>query len=354
MWIYFLTLLLSIIFAKLAVSAKPYEALRNTYRLFAVFSFLPFAFNAMLRGRVGTDWIVYNAYYYEISNGGRSFSEPLFNLLNKILYSISANSALLFATVSFITLLLFFMGIFQNSEMVPYSILLFFATGKYFSSLNQIRQMLAMSIFFYAWKYIKERRPGKYFSCLLAACLIHSSSAIFMPLYFLYGIRYDARRVLRIAGYYCLALPLILVCSPILVRLTRFAWYMDSRFANNFDLIGFTLSALIASFHVWLLYRQENADDGPEPGFMTMLSVMSCLLYFLTSAIPQVTRIAEAYSVLQILSIPNLISGEKNMYIRQAMPAVCALLFICKLLYNVYSTQWWYGVLPYHTLFYPI
>lgn len=353
MWIYILTLFLSLIFAKLAVNAKLYPALTGTYYIFAVLAFLPFAFNASLRGEVGTDWVIYNAYYYEISNGGREFSEPLFNLLNRVLYNISSNSALLFATVALITLSLFFIGIFQNSEMIPYSILLFFMTGKYFSSLNQIRQMLAMSIFFFAWKYIRERQPGRYFVCILTAYMIHSSSIIYIPLYFLYGIQFDSKRLLKIVAGYCLALPLIFVCAPILVQLTRFAWYLDSRFAqNDFDLIGFGISFLIALLHWWLLKRQETRDSDKELGFMTMMSIGSCLVYFLTSSLPQVTRIAEAFSVIQILSIPNLVKGEQNIYIRHIALLMVALLFACKLFYNVYSTQWWYGVLPYHTFFY--
>lgn len=353
MWIYLLTLLLSLIFAKLAVNAKPFPALASTYRFFAVFSFLPFAVNAMLRGQVGTDWVIYNAYYYEISNGGREFSEPLFNLLNRALYNISTDSTLLFATVGFITLLLFFMGIFQNSKMIPYSILMFFLTGKYFSSLNQIRQILAMSIFFFAWRFIRERRPKRYFLCILIACMIHTSSIIYIPLYFLYGVRYSSRRLLKIIACYCLVLPLIFVCAPVLVRLTRFAWYLDSRFAqNNFDLIGFTMSLLIALLHLWLLRRQETQKSDEEVGFMTMICIGSCMLYFLTSSLPQITRIAEGYSVIQILSIPNLVKGEQNVYIRRTVLSAVALLFACKLIYNVYSTQWWYGVLPYHTFFY--
>lgn len=353
MWIYILTLLLSLILAKFAENAKPYPALRDTYRFFAILSFFPFAINAALRGQVGTDWVIYNAYYYEISNGGREFSEPLFNLLNKALYILSTDSTLLFATVALITLSLFFMGIFQNSEMIPYSILLFFLTGKYFSSLNQIRQMLAMSIFFFAWRFIREKRPVRYFICILIACLIHTSSVIYIPLYFLYRIQYSSKRLIKISIGYCLALPLIFVCAPILVRLTRFAWYLDSRFAqNNFDLIGFAISFLIALLHLWLLRRQESEKIDKELGFMTMISVGSCLLYFLTSSLPQVTRIAEAYSVIQILSIPNLAQGERNMYIRRTVLLGVALLFACKLIYNVYSTQWWYGVLPYHTFFY--
>ena len=327
---------------------------------FAGLSFLPFAINSMLRGQVGTDWVIYDAYYYEISNGGRSFSEPLFNILNRVLYAISHNSVLLFAVVGFLTLLFFFIAIFQQSEMIAYSILLFFLTGKYFSSLNQIRQMLAMSIFFFAFRYIREKRPKRYFFWIFVAYLIHSSSVIYVPFYFLYGIRYSTKRLTILAFVYCLCLPAVSLLAPALVGLTSYSWYLDSRFdQSNFDIVGFTVSLLIFCFHLILLRRRERIEDNiaaieteRKDGFMTMICLFSCLLYLLTNAVPQVTRVAESYSVIQILSLPNLVKKERNVRFQATVLCVVAGIFACKLIYNVYSTQWWYGVLPYHTFFY--
>lgn len=362
MYIYLITLIVSLLFAKLASNARPYPALKGTVRTYAICSFLPFALNCMLRGQVGTDWLIYDAYYAEISNGGRRFSEPLFNLLNRILYMISNNSLLLFAVVGFITLALFFAGMYQQSAMVTYSILLFFLSGKYFASLNQIRQMLAMSLFFFAFKYIRERKMIRYFLFILAACLIHTSAVVYIPLYFLYGIRCSTKRLFKAALVYCVCLPVIILMAPVLVKLTRFSWYLDSRFSQNFDIIGFTLSLIIFGLLLFLLRRQEmqaegttgeNAEDLRYAGFLTMISMITCLVYFLTNAVPQVTRIAECYSVIQILSLPYLAKGEKDARIRIAVLVFTAAVLGCKLLYNVYSTHWWYGVLPYHTFFYP-
>ena len=360
MHIYLIMLLPALLFAKLASNVKPYPVLKSTYYTFAVLSFLPFAINSMFRGQVGTDWIIYDAYYYEISNGGRSFSEPLFNILNRMLYAVSHNSVLLFAVVGFLTLLFFFIGIFQQSEMIAYSILLFFLTGKYFSSLNQIRQMLAMSIFFFAFRYIRERRSKKYFFWIFVACLIHSSSVIYAPLYFLYGARYSTKRLAILAFGYCFCLPVLSLLAPVLVGLTSYGWYLDSRFdQNNFDIVGFAVSLLIFCFHLFLLRRREKIEDdrtametGRENGFMTMICLFSCLLYLLTNALPQVTRVAESYSVIQILSLPNMVKKEKNVRFQAIVLCTVAGIFACKLLYNVYGTQWWYGVLPYHTFFY--
>ena len=362
MYIYLITLAVSLLFAKLASNASHYPALKGTVRTFAVLSFLPFALNCILRGQVGTDWLIYDTYYAEISNGGREFSEPLFNLLNRVLYTISDNSVLLFAVVGFLTLDLFFRGMYQQSEIVTYSILLFFLSGRYFASLNQIRQMLAVSLFFFAFKYIAERRMVRYYIFVIIACMIHTSAVVYLPVYFLYRIRFNTTRLIKTAIAYCICLPVIILLAPALVRLTRFSWYLDSRFDQNFDIIGFSISFMILCIQMFLLKRQEvnqaqnEQTDAPEDmtyaGFLTMMSMICCLVYFLTAALPQVTRIAECYSVIQILSIPNLVKREKDVRVRIIVLIICGVILGGKLLYNVYKTQWWYGVLPYHTLFY--
>ena len=358
MHVYLMMLLTALLLAKQASRARPYPALVGTYRFFAVCSFLPFAVNAVLRTGVGTDWVIYDAYYQEISNGGRTFAEPLFNLINRVLYKISPDSVLLFGVVGFLTLTLFFLGMYRQSEMVTYSILIFFVSGKYFSMLNQIRQMMAVAIFFFAFQYISRRCLKKYVFWIVMAGLIHTSAWIYLPLYFLYGIRWNTNRLIKTAISFCLGLPIILFLSRILVRYTRFAWYLSSRFdQSNFDLMGFVLSFLIFFAHLFLLKRQEDRgsegmEADPTQGFLVMVCMISWLVYLLSSAVPQVSRIAESLSVIEIISLPNLSQKEPNQQVKNCVLFAAALMLSCKLLYNTYSTQWWYGVLPYHTVFY--
>lgn len=358
MSIYLIVLLAALLLAKQASRARSYPALAGTYRFFAFCSFLPFAANTILRKGVGTDWVIYDAYYREISNGGRTFAEPLFNMINRILYKISPNSLLLFGVVGFLTLTLFFLGIYRQSEMVTYSILIFFVSGKYFSMLNQIRQMMAVAIFFFAFHYISQKCLKKYVFWIVIAGLIHTSAWIYLPLYFLYGIRWNTGRLIKTAIAFCLGLPVILFLSRILVRYTRFAWYLSSRFdQSNFDLMGFGLSFLIFSVHLFLLKRQETRvpdgmDSNATQGFLVMVCMMSWLVYLLSSAVPQVSRVAESLSVIELISLPNLSQKEPNQQVKKGILFAVAFILSCKLLYNTYSTQWWYGVLPYHTVFY--
>lgn len=93
-------------------------------------------------------------------------------------------------------------------------------------------------------------------------------------------------------------------------------------------------------------------EADPTQGFLVMVCMISWLVYLLSSAVPQVSRIAESLSVIEIISLPNLSQKEPNQQVKNCVLFAAALMLSCKLLYNTYSTQWWYGVLPYHTVFY--
>lgn len=349
MYIYGIMLGISLLFAKLAANAKPYEKIRSSYYTFAILSFLPFAAVSMLRWQVGTDWPIYDSYYYYINHGIQSFSEPLFNLLNKFLYLFSEDSSLLFAVVGFFTLLLFFLAIYQQSPMIPFSILLFFLTNKYFTSLNQIRQMLAMSIFFFSLKFIFQRNALAYYTAILTAILIHTSSVVYLPFYFLYGKEWKSKGLTKTFIIYCFLLPAVILVARVTAHFTRFAWYFDSVYnQNDFYVIGFLTAFLVMNVHLFALHRagQKNV----KLGFMTFMTMISCMILLLTSALPQVERVSEGISVIQILSIPEIVKGESNSRIRRCYLCFVILLYGCKLFYDVYHNHW-YGVLPYHTIF---
>ena len=358
MYVYLIVVAISLSFARLACNTKPYPMLRGTYRLLAVCSFLPFAINSMFRGQVGTDWPIYDSYYYYINHGIRQFSEPLFNLLNRVLYAITPNSALLFAVVGFLTLLFFFLGIYQQSDMIVFSILLFFLTNKYFTSLNQIRQMLAMSAFVFAIKYALKRQVWAYMILMVVATLIHTSSIIYFPVYFLAGRRYHSATMLKGFALYCIGLPIVKILVPLLVRFTRFAWYFDSLYnQNNFYMIGFMTALVIFAVHLCCLNRLERRQnflkngEMEKAGFFAVMSMLPCMIIWLSVVLPQVLRIAEGFAVVQIFSLPFFVKREKDQKWKWGIVILIIGLYASKLLYDVYKNQW-YGVLPYHTVFF--
>lgn len=161
MLVYVITTAVSIFFATYAGRTKDIKNLKSTYICLAIASWLPFAIIGSIRYHVGTDWPIYNSFFYSINQGGERFSEIGFNLLNRFLYLFSKDSQIIFAVTTILTTYFVFRAIYSQSVCIPMSILIFVISADYFSSLNQLRQALAMAIFLYMLYNMYGRETGR-------------------------------------------------------------------------------------------------------------------------------------------------------------------------------------------------
>lgn len=353
MIVYLIMLSVSVFFAVYAQNTKRYPMLDSSYRLLRACSSLPFIVVSVCRFEVGIDWnYIYSPYYYYINHGITQFKEAGFNFINNFLYLFTEDSWILFAFVGLITNVLFMAAIYQQSEDIPFSILLYFLMSYYFASLNQIRQMLAMAIFVYSLKYIYARRWKAYMAWVLLAISIHYSSVIYLPVYFIYGKEKSSKQTIAILAGCIAGLPVIKTILVGVVTYTSYGWYLSSVFAqNNFYLLGFLVNSFYLLLHILYLKRNELAKKKDTiSSFMSNMTLLSTIVLLLSAVIPQITRVADGLSVIQIFSIPRMISREKNRIVRGLY--ILSFLSVCtgKFLYDTFINQW-HGVLPYQTIF---
>lgn len=350
MFIYVLMLLISIYFAVYANDTKPYPMFHTSYRVFAVLSALPFLLVTVLRYQVGTDWTyVYEPYLYYIKNGITEFSEVGFTLIYRFFGIFTNDSWYVIAFIGFMTVLLFFCAIYQQSSMIPFSILLFVITNKYFTSLNQIRQMLAMALFIYSLKYIYQRNWKGYFLLNILGSSIHTSSLMYLPFYFLYGKKATVKSCAGVLGLGLVTFPVVRVLLPKLVALSRYGWYLNSQYSqNNFYFLGFAVTLFFALLHIFCLYRNHKEDLRFH--FMTYVMLASTILLLYSAALPQILRVSEGLSVIQIFSFPEMLKKEKEEKIWMILWLLIVGIYVVKLLYDVYVNQW-YDVIPYRSVF---
>ena len=319
-------------------------------KFFILLSFLPLTLVAMLRHEVGTDWPIYYHHFYSINNDGLLFKETGFNLLNRLIYLFTDNYAVMAAFVALVSCIFFFKAIYQQSDNYALSILLWVLTATYFTMLNQQRQMLAMSIFFYACRYIKEQKFVPFLLwCLLALCF-HTSVILVIPVYFLYkiNIRIQTQIILTIAGVF-MWYPLNKV-ALLLFSQSSYGWYLDSAYnQNNFYLIGYIYSVLVLCIYYFLYLCNSNQTDLGCNMALKMQWISVILLMFSTS-IPQVSRAGVYFSSIVILTLPTMLLRERNHVRRSIYLLIIASFFAAKLFYDIYSNGW-YNVLPYQTFF---
>lgn len=362
MFWYLLATVLSMLFAAAAQKLKGKADLelscgtfhyRSSYRLLAVLSFLPFFLVAAIRFEVGTDWPIYLDYYHWINDGIKSYSEQLYNLINKFVAWCIGDFQGVVVLVAFLIYFFLYRAIYDQSDSFALSVLIFFISCSFFASLSQIRQAMSMAIMLYAYKYVRERRLLPYvFWCILASS-IHAISLVYLPLYFVARIRPSVRRYVTVLALFAVSLPALYLLSNTLIRLTKYAWYLSSSFntgseANNFYVAGFVFQ--LALLVIMVFYRFNNGGEDPTYDGMMNCQFLALLTLLFTPVLSQVLRVSQCFGYCQILLIPRVIDREKNRTRRIVLYILILGLYTVKMIYDTYYLGW-HGVLPYQTVF---
>ncbi|MFM6994747.1 MAG: EpsG family protein [Sediminibacterium sp.] len=158
-----------------------YGKLDKTSRLFALFILVLFS---GLRYGVGVDYFSYEDLFY--SGELAAWIEPGFYFIMEIVRNFDNSFTTFNILISFLTISLLFFSLREYDKAFVISLSLFFFSqsglGFYF---NGIRQGMAAAIFLFSYRYIEGNLFIKYCLCILAASLIHVSSLLLLPFFFL-------------------------------------------------------------------------------------------------------------------------------------------------------------------------
>lgn len=149
----------------------------------------------------GTDFGTYRQLYAGTPNFIlKEESEWGFFLINKILYSISTNSQIMFFTYALITNILMVYGSMKCSTKFELSIYLYITTFCYYSTFNGMRQWVASAILFAGFQYMLKRDLKKYLIYVFIAYTFHNSSLVMIPMYFIVNRKFMSKWTLIIIG----------------------------------------------------------------------------------------------------------------------------------------------------------
>ncbi len=359
---YVVAVLLSMVCASYAANVKQIKSLQGTYRILCVLAFLPMTFVSMFRYEVGTDWPIYNEYFYRISAGIDKFTEPGFNLINKVISLFTDDSWWLFAVCALCIGIFTFKAFMEQSVNPAFSILVYVLAGSYFNSQNQLRQAFAMSIFLYAFKYIKARDWKKYFFWMLIAASMHVSALLYFPVYFLYGLKVCVPVICYSFVGLCATLPVLKKILVFLISKTKYNWYFNSVYnTNDFNLLGFLVSAgflvlLLFYYSYYNKYSERNSKDGEavqdkEYNLLLYMYFAANVSTLFSSAVPQMSRITALFTFVSSLLFPRMVMREYRRTRRIVLYMIVVGVLSVKLLYEVCMVGW-YDAIPFTWVFF--
>lgn len=254
---------------------------------------------------VGTDLASYIPSYFSI---GRLRSGKLnylnyeagYVLLNKLLYQLGFDERGFLIAVAGIVQIPIFYTIYRYSKRAMIPILWYFAFGNFIMTFSGLRQSIAMSLCFAAYRFIKEKHMIHYFVAILLAACFHKSALFCLALYPIYYIKLDKKNLFG---------AIIVFCIVFTMRNQIFTYFSTLYYgeAKATTTTGaYTMFAAYLLFFILSFYNRS--PDADYMGLRNILFVLT-LIYSFAPLHDYVARIGYPLTLYVGLLLPQVIDG---------------------------------------------
>ena len=346
MAIYFGTFFLSTFFLFIA------EKTRSPYRkiIIAIGLLIPIMLAGMRKIGIGTDTEVYVNVLYEAAHSSSGFFDYLgqevyssfqmkpvtnweigYNLLVYISTKITNSyQGVLFAT-HLLTIGFVYKGLVKlDANFSKAFAMLIFYFMFYASSLNLMRQWIAVAIIFYGFHYIQDGKTKKYLFCVVLAVLFHNSAILGIVIWLIYYffVKFNSERELAIGGkrldsnlnnliiftIVCVAfLFSISVVANILGSINAvFARYARLYISGNIQLMPMQIIRRLPIILLLIInWKKLNSIEKNTPFYYAMV-VLDVAISQMGSLTSQSTRMGYFFSVFEIIILAELICRRRR------------------------------------------
>jgi len=343
--------------AKPALLSPSFTQAERPHRVFWMLAFLvPFLLSAF-RWKVGTDYPTYISLYEAINSISTPEQlwqqilevEPLYVLMNVLVKLVFNNPLPIFFFSSLLLLSFLFRAVEDYHGKISVTLAVFvFLTLMFSTTLNIMRQMIAVSITFYAARHLFQKKYDTAALWMFLALMFHYSAIVLLPFWLFRGPQRYARNA-RIAMFAALALMFVLgsVFGSIFSGIR--ALYTDEGGEGGTLKIGLMLLRLPIIVPI-LLFRKQLIAHDERNKFWIMLAVFEVLFSYLGYILDVLNRLSLYFAVSWIVLLPALVRSMPTRGAQYRMGAyviaVCVGLWIFNTAINNYG-----DVLPYQTIF---
>ncbi|MBT9004290.1 hypothetical protein BTI83_05505 [Lactobacillus delbrueckii subsp. bulgaricus] len=318
-----------------------------------VLPFLALFVVSAFRYQVGKDYGIYVGTYDLIKTGQQARIDIFTYWVMKVMASLNLDVQCFFIVSSFIVNYLIYLAIRDQSKDRTLSYYIYVCGTLYFASMNTVRQMMSVAMFYFSLKYVESNNWKKYFLCNLIGGLFHQTAFIFLPIYFVLK-RYMGWKKYLVVIIIAIALknPIVNLLNGLILN-SKYAMYVTySNFANT-AWGGWKISNfinLILFLAYCLLLKKKDTEDS----IYTNIHFVGVLCSILLLGIPGGDRIFLGFRFIELLSVPNLLYKLKLRKISYIiLSLVIAVLYLFYFYYTI-GVQNGNSVLPYVTTLFSI
>lgn len=289
----------------------------NRIVVIIISSILLFAFRAFRADTVGGDLERYKLLYESVGTVPwsdvwlyiASGYEIGYIVYYKFLNTLSHNFQIeLIATALLFTIGLF-VFIFRKSKQPGYSLFIYITMYFYGATFNNERQAIPIVLLMISTIFISSRCLWKYCTCILLACLFHTSSIIFFPIYFLYNVKLSIKYWIAVLGIGVTAFLMSRYIMTYVIN-TIYTKYEGEDLMEGGGYSYFALLFLIVLSTLLFYNRKERSN--PEKRIWIHMLVVATVLQLLSFTNGYFYRAVTLYSVAMVIYLPDALNSIRN------------------------------------------
>lgn len=241
--------------------------------------------------------------------------EPGFLVFNKALAYISTNDRFFIVSTSLVTLMGPSFFIIRYSKYPALSFYLYVTMTFYAFSLSGIRHAVVVSILFFGYQLLINKKHVAFLCLVLFASLFHKVALFYIVAYPLVFMRFNARTLVLYLSLFALLYAFRGSVVGLMVGGDLFNQYAELvAVSDSYGYMVIMLSVLI----VGLFFYKKVVSSNPDAATLYSMIALAALFQLFGSVATNATRASELFYVYSIVFIPEVISTLRSMEVRVA------------------------------------
>ena len=301
---------LSIFFLLGIIKNEFFKNKKSNFLIFLIIFLFSFSY------QMGSDWLVYQDWYENIFSklSWSDISSQVIDaergyiLLNLIFLNLGFSYELFMGTVLSVCTFIILKFIQKESKNYYLAFYFFLINGFLVALLEPItRQLIAVTFFIIAIKYIKERKVYKYILTIIIATQFHESAFLLLPLYFVIHIKFSIKKVFFITLSSKILLDIFLVV--IFFILPKYGAYLKSE--RYMPKAGNIKMYIVYFYYVIVVYSVYRGSR-KKGNYTFIFTSLFIIIYFLATYFPIIKRFNVYFLPFMSITISNV--GEISIF----------------------------------------
>lgn len=301
---------LSIFFLLGIIKNEFFKNKKSNFLIFLIIVLFAFSY------KMGSDWLVYQDWYENVFSKLSLYDiffqnidvEKGYVFLNFLFFHLGFSYELFMGMVLSICSFIILKFVQKESKNYYLAFYFFLINGFLVALLEPItRQLIAVTFFIIAIKYIKERKVYKYILTIIIATQFHESAFLLLPLYFVRHIKFSIKKVFFITLSSKILLDIFLVV--IFFILPKYGAYLKSeRYMPKAGNIKMYIIYFYYVIVVYSIYRGSRKKGN----YTFIFTSLFIIIYFLTTYFPIIKRFNVYFLPFMSITISNV--GEISIF----------------------------------------